>query len=312
MEQAGSPESEGRFALWGLVAWLTITVSWWTLAFARLPVPPVWLAQAREVCFGTLPNGLPDTWGWGSLIVSPLAVLAILLAVWGSDLKEALNSLTDRRVGMAAVVLMAAIPLVGLHWVVLRVVEARAVDTALDAPLGLEPLDADYPRGAEMAPALGLVDQTGAIVTTESLLGRPALVTFAYGHCKTICPVVVNIVREAATELSSEEVPLVVISLDPWRDTPSSLPSLAKAWKLDEVPGARILSGDVDAVLTVLDAWNMPIQRDPKTGEIEHPGLVTVLAPDGTRAYSFNSPPTRWVVEAVRRVATTDLAANGT
>ncbi len=136
------------------------------------------------------------------------------------------------------------------------------------------------------------------------------LVTFAYGHCKTICPVVVNIVREAALELAPEQIPVLVVSLDPWRDTPSSLPGLATAWRLDELPGARILSGEVDQVLAVLDAWNMPIQRDPKTGEIEHPGLVTVLAPDGTRAYSFNSPPTRWVVEAVGRVTSpTDRAA---
>ena len=46
----------------------------------------------------------------------------------------------------------------------------------------------------------------------------------------------------------------------------------------------------------------MPIQRDEKTGDISHPGLITILAPDGTRAYSFTTPPTDWVVEAVQRV----------
>ena len=225
MEEKTSSRSERRFALWGLVAWLVITVAWWALAFVQLPDPPVWLAQTREVCFGTLPNGLPDTWGWGSLIVSPLAVLAILLGVWGSDLRAALDRLTDTKAGMLAVIVMAAVPLLGVHWVVMRVVEARAVDAALDAPIDSDPLSADYPRGSEPAPELGLVDQTGSIVTTESLRGQPVLVTFAYGHCKTICPVVVNIVREAALEL--DDVPVVVVSLDPWRDTPSSLPTLA-------------------------------------------------------------------------------------
>lgn len=307
VEQGESRATEGRFALLGFVAWLAITIAWWALAFADLPDPPVWLARTREVCFGTLPNGLPDTWGWGSLIVSPLAVLGILLAVWGRELGAALSRLTDNRWGIATVVLMAAVPLVGLHAVMLRVVEARNLESALDAPITAEPLPLNYPRGTEPAPGLGLVDQHGDVLTTESLQGQTALVTFAYGHCKTICPVVVNIVREAAAELGPEEVPVVVVSLDPWRDTPSSLPSLAAAWKLDEIPGARVLSGEVDDVLAVLEAWNMPIQRDPKTGEIDHPGLVTVLAPDGSRAYSFNSPPVRWVVEAARRVAVVGL-----
>jgi cytochrome oxidase Cu insertion factor (SCO1/SenC/PrrC family) len=303
VEQEASRETEGRFALWGFMAWLAITIAWWSLAFADLPSPPVWLARTREVCFGTLPNGLPDTWGWGSLIVSPLAVLGILLAVWGRELGAALSRLTDSKRGVAAVVLMAAVPLVGLHYVMLRVVEARSLDSALDAPITAEPLPPDYPRGTAPAPELGLIDQHGSVVTTGSLRGQTTLVTFAYGHCKTICPVVVNIVRQAAAQLAPEEIPVVVVSLDPWRDTPSSLPSLATAWKLDEMPGARVLSGEVDDVLAVLEAWNMPIQRDPQTGEINHPGLITILAPDGSRAYSFNSPPVRWVVEAARRVA---------
>jgi cytochrome oxidase Cu insertion factor (SCO1/SenC/PrrC family) len=307
VEQAAVRETEGRFALWGLVAWLAITIGWWSLAFADLPSPPDWLARTREVCFGTLPNGLPDTWGWGSLIVSPLAVLGILVAVWGRELRAALSRLTESRKGIAAVVLMAAVPLVGLHYVMLRVVEARNLEGAFDAPITAEPLPPDYPRGSEPAPELGLIDQHGGIVTTESLRGQTALVTFAYGHCKTICPVVVHIVREAAAELGPEEIPVVVVSLDPWRDTPSSLPSLATAWKLDELPGARVLSGEVDDVLAVLEAWNMPIQRDPQTGEINHPGLITILAPDGSRAYSFNSPPIRWVVEAARRTAVAGL-----
>ena len=294
--------SEGAFALWGFVAWLAITVAWWTLAFAPLPDPPDWLTQTRAVCFGTLPNGLPDTWGWGSLIVSPLAMLAILVAVWGRDLRVSLRRLMDSRLGLAALVLMAAVPLAGVHWVGFRVLEVRRADRAFDAPFVAEALPAEYPVGSQPAPGLGLVDQTGALVTIESLLGRPVLVTFAFGHCQTICPVVVKTVREAARELGPEDVSVVVVSLDPWRDTPSSLAHLASMWELDQLPRASILTGEVDEVLAVLDAWNMPIQRDTRTGDITHPGLITVLDADGTRAYSFNTPPKEWVVEAARRL----------
>ncbi len=292
---------ERRFPVWALGAWLAVTVGWWALAFAPLPAPEAWLARARAVCFGTLPNGLPDTWGWGALIVSPLAVLGILLAVWGRDIRDAAGRLAQRRVGLVTIALVAAIPFAGLLWVGQRVVEARSLGTVFDAQADYGPLPPEYPRGTDRAPALGLVDQTGELVSIESLEGRPTLITFAFGHCLTICPVVVNTVREAAEDPTIGEVRVVVVSLDPWRDTPSSLPTLLSAWKLDALDEAHVLSGEVDEVLEVLDAWNMPIQRDPKTGDIAHPGLVVVLAPDGTRAYSFNSPPTDWVVEAARR-----------
>ena len=297
---------ERQFPLWAFGAWLAITVGWWALAFAPLPAPEAWLAQARAVCFGTLPNGLPDTWGWGSLIVSPLAMLGILLAVWGSDLKEGIGRLADKRLGLIAIGIVAGIPFAGLLWVGHRVVEARALDSALATEADFGALPAAYPRGTDRSPELALVNQDGERVTIESLEGKPTLVTFAFGHCLTICPVVVNTVRQAAIALPAVDPSIVVVSLDPWRDTPSSLASLLEAWKLTEFSNAHVLSGEVDEVLAVLDAWNMPIQRDEKTGDISHPAFVVVLDSDGNRAYSFSGPPTEWVVEAVRRVATTD------
>lgn len=308
---AGPGSPWARFPVWALAAWLAITLAWWALAFAPLPAPEAWLAQARAVCFGTLPNGLPDTWGWGALVVSPLAVLAILLAVWGGELRRALGAMADRWSGLTAIGLAAALPFAGLLWVGQRVVEARAADTALDTPLDYGPLPPDYPRGTERAPELGLTNQRGERVTLASLAGKPVLVTFAFGHCLTICPVVVNTVREAAASLDGVETATVVVSLDPWRDTPRSLPSLLAAWRLDALDDAHVLSGSVEEVLAVLEAWNVPIQRDEKTGDISHPAFIAVLAGDGARAYAFSSPPTDWVVEAVRRVAPVRRASLG-
>ena len=52
----------------------------------------------------------------------------------------------------------------------------------------------------------------------------------------------------------------------------------------------------------VLEAWEVPMERDLSNGEITHPALVHVLAPDGTVAYSFNGPPVNWVTAATRAV----------
>lgn len=292
-----------RFALWAFTAWLAVTIGWWALAFAPLPLPAEWLAAARTVCFGTLPNGLPEPWGWATLVASPLAMLGFLLAVWGRDLARGLGRLAGSRPGRAALAVLLLVPLAGAAWVGSRVARARRVEAAAALSTLPAELPAHYPRRVKPAPALGLVDQRGERVALEDLAGRPVLMTFAFAHCRTICPVVVRTVRTAAAELAELEPAVVVVTLDPWRDTPSSLPTLYGSWELASVPRAHVLSGEVAEVLGVLDAWEMPHERDPRTGDVAHPALVHVLAPDGTLGYSFNGPPVGWVVEAARRLA---------
>ena len=275
---------------------------WWALAFAPLPLPAEWLAAARSVCFGTLPNGLPEPWGWATLIASPGAMLGFLLAVWGGELREAARRLAGGRWGRVSLAALLIVPLVGITWVGGRVAQARRVDSLAEMRIVPDDLPEHYPRRSEPAPALGLVDQQGEILSLDDLSGRPVLLTFAFAHCQTICPVVVNTVKTAAAELPEVDPAVVVVTLDPWRDTPSSLPTLFGSWRLGEVPRAHVLSGEVEQVLDVLDAWQMPHERDPRTGDVAHPALVHVLSPDGTIGYSFNGPSVEWVVEAVRRL----------
>lgn len=300
-----------RFALGAFIAWLGVTVMWWALAFAPLPAPPEWLDAARSVCFGTQPNGLPEPWGWATLIASPLAMLGFLLGVWGRDLGVAFGRLAGGSRGRVLLTVLALVPIVGLGWVGRRVAEAQNFDAALEMSTLPEELPDFYPRRDVAAPLLDLVDQTGAELSLGDLAGRPVLLTFAFAHCQTVCPVVVNTVRQAAVELPELNPAVVVVTLDPWRDTPSSLPTLTASWRLDGLPRAHVLSGEVADVLGVLDAWEMPHERDPQSGDIAHPALVHVLTADGTIGYSFNGPSVTWVVEAARRLERDRLEAAG-
>ncbi len=76
----------------------------------------------------------------------------------------------------------------------------------------------------------------------------------------------------------------VVVTLDPWRDTPGRLPYLAS--KLGLEAGERLLGGEVEDVEAVLDRWEVPRRRDLRTGDIVHPPLVYVVDPAGRIAYS--------------------------
>ena len=295
-------ERPSRFAAFGFLGWLTGTVAWWALALAPLPTPPEWLDRARAVCFGSPPGGLPDTWGWMLLALGPLSLLAFLAAVWGRDLLAWARRLTGTVPGAFLLGAIALPPLLAAGWLAER---ASAIDRAAAGPVALsaaegEKLPATYPRSADPAPPIRLVDQSGARLDPASLAGRPALVTFAYAHCRTVCPGLVNAVKGASETLGTRTSTLVV-TLDPWRDTPSALPGLAQAWSLDR-PGTHLLSGEIDEVVAVQAAYGLGSVRDESTGEITHPGLVFVLDGEGRIAYRFLNPPASWLVDAVSRL----------
>jgi cytochrome oxidase Cu insertion factor (SCO1/SenC/PrrC family) len=76
---------------------------------------------------------------------------------------------------------------------------------------------------------------------------------------------------------------VLIITLDPWRDTPSRLGAMAAAWGIGG--DARVLSGAPDTVDRVLNVWRVPRVRNERTGDLSHPSLVYVIAPDGRIAY---------------------------
>ncbi|MEO8195382.1 MAG: SCO family protein, partial [Thermoanaerobaculia bacterium] len=211
-----------RFATGAFLLWLGVTVGWWVLAFAPLPVPAAWLDQARAVCFGSTPSGLPDRYGWVLLVLGPLSMLGFLLAVWGGELRASLRQAARRSWGIALIVWISAGLLAGGLWVARRVDGARRAAAAYAPIAEDERLPDGYPRTFDPAPALGLLDQTGATVDLAALGGKTVLVSFAFAHCVTVCPMLIGTLHAAVEGLPPAAAAVVVITLDPWRDTPGN------------------------------------------------------------------------------------------
>lgn len=287
-------------ALAGFFSWLAVTAGWWALAFARLPEPPGWLARTREVCFGTLPNGLPEPWGWGLLVLGPASMLAFLLAISRRELAAGLSRLSRSPLGWCLLAPAAALALGGAATVGARLVEASGGSPALASEA--EPLPENYPRYDREAPALPTVDQYGASFDLAQLSGRPVLLTFVFGHCPVICPNLTSTLKRASLAYPGTPPPVVVVTLDPWRDTPAALPGLLSKWGLAELPGVRALSGPVPEVMAAVEQWEVGFSRDEATGDIGHAAMVYVLDGEGRVAYRFVGPPARWLVEAALRL----------
>jgi protein SCO1/2 len=144
-------------------------------------------------------------------------------------------------------------------------------------------------RVGKKAPPLRLIDQHGDTVNLERFRGRPVIVTFGFGHCTTICPLSVQAARTAVRRLAGRGVALLVVTLDPWRDTPARLPYLAARWELEG--DMHVLSGAEAAVERALSAWRVPRARSLATGDITHPALVYVVDSRGELAYALGADP---------------------
>ena len=293
----------GALALGALAAIVVVTAAWWALALWPLTAAaPEWLLRTREVCFGATRNALPNAGGWILLIGEPLGLIAVLAVVWGESLREGLRAAAARPAGRV-ILAGAALGLAGGLGAAARLVaEVRGEPFVVRAPADLSAAVAAG-RVDDKAPALHLVDQHGDSVSLERFRGRPVIVTFAFGHCTTVCPLTVQEARTAARRLSGKGAVLLVVTLDPWRDTEPRLAYLARQWELGE--GMHLLSGGVDGVERTLSAWRVPRARNPATGDVTHPSMVYVVGAGGRLEYALGADP------AVIVAAVDELSAGG-
>ncbi|MBL0173168.1 MAG: SCO family protein [Gemmatimonadaceae bacterium] len=255
-----------------LLSIVVITAAWWALAlWPAGAVEPEWLLRTRAVCFGSMPGGLPDAGGWIVLIGEPLGMLGVLLAVWGRALRDDVRRMfADWRwrpvmLGLAFAIVLGVVK-TGAHVAFVAGLGQTAIVSQSGMPMAV---DIDVTSHE-------LIDQHGRRTSLADFRGTPVILTFAFGHCATVCPVVVHDVRAARVAVNRADVPVVVITLDPWRDTPEHLSMIASAWELG--PADRVLSGSVESVTRVLDALGVQRRRDERTGDIEH--MSAVMATD--------------------------------
>jgi len=248
-----------------------ITAAWWALAlWPAGEVEPAWLARTRAACFGTVPGGLPDAGGWILLLGEPIGMLGVLLGVWGRELGRDLRRLGNDRRWRIAGAGMAVLILAGLGAAGSRV--ARATSPGPAQPMAVPGTPSRLDQDAS---TIVLTDQSGRRTPLAGLNGKRVLVSFAFGHCTTVCPTLVHDLLAARARGRHPALRLVIVTLDPWRDTPERLPALAAQWGL--ATSDRILSGTVAEVEQSLDALGIARRRNETTGDIDHVGTVLLL-----------------------------------
>lgn len=130
-------------------------------------------------------------------------------------------------------------------------------------------------------PAFELVDQTGAVVKSESLRGRVLVVSFVFTTCAEACPLITaQLARTQSrvrTEKLDERVRFLSITLDPATDRPEVLRRYAAAYGLD-LASWHLLTGTADDVGRVVRAFGLQaIARE----RVVHGSLVVLVDANG-------------------------------
>ena len=142
-------------------------------------------------------------------------------------------------------------------------------------------------------------DQRGAARTLASLRGRPQAIALVYTHCQATCPLIVGQLKrlEAATTLG-----LVLVSLDPERDTADRLAAFAAEHELDAARWT-LLRGSDDDVRELAVVLGVRYRRQSPT-ELAHANTITLLdAAGGIVHQQVTLAGTAETIDVARRVA---------
>jgi protein SCO1/2 len=141
-------------------------------------------------------------------------------------------------------------------------------------------------------PALSLTDQDGRPLAVDQLKGRWSLLFFGYTFCPDICPTSLAQMRDVIRQLpleARERLRVVLVSVDPHRDTPRQLKQYLGYFD----PAFIGLTGDLRSIQALANGVGIPfVPADTsKPGyTVDHSGNLVIIGPDGRQRGFIRAP----------------------
>lgn len=140
--------------------------------------------------------------------------------------------------------------------------------------------DSSYPSTSIYQLSAQLTSHSGADHDLDIYKGHPVLITMFYGSCAHTCPLLIETIR--AVERAAPDpknLRVLMISIDPKRDTVAALATIAKERRIDTTRWT-LARTDERTVRKIAAALNIQYKQSPD-GEINHSSVVSVLTPAG-------------------------------
>ena len=150
------------------------------------------------------------------------------------------------------------------------------------------------PAGNEL-PDFSLVDHSGEAIGKSVFEGQWDVVFFGFTHCPDICPMTLGLLRQATDRLATagdESVPrIVLVSVDPERDTPEALAKYIGYFGDDNLG----ITGELAEVSRLTDALGIFFAKaalEDGGYTVDHSTVVLAIDPEGRFRALFTSPHT--------------------
>jgi protein SCO1/2 len=127
-----------------------------------------------------------------------------------------------------------------------------------------------------------LTDQDGHARQLDLYRGHPVLIAMFYSSCPAACPLIIDTLRAAEKDLAPAQraaLRVLLVSIDPERDTPAALRALADQRHIDTTRWT-LARADADTVRTLAALLNVQYRQLPG-GEFNHSPVITLLSPAG-------------------------------
>ena len=147
------------------------------------------------------------------------------------------------------------------------------------------------PQSREL-PDVTLIDTEGAPFTLDKLNGKWSLLFFGFTFCPDICPTTLAQLRELRSKLApavQENLQMVLVSVDPNRDTPEQLKQYLGFYNA----GFIGLTGELPAIQKLANAVSIPFIPADTSKEnytVDHSGNLVLLGPDGRQRGFIRAP----------------------
>jgi protein SCO1/2 len=135
---------------------------------------------------------------------------------------------------------------------------------------------------------------TGEPVSLSDFRGKPVLIYFGYTFCPDVCPTTLNDLTDtmAALGKKADDVQVIMVSVDPERDTPEQLATYLKYFdpRFIGMTGAK---DDIDAAATQFGVFYEAHEGTAATGYlVDHTSTVALVDEDGylREIFSFDTP----------------------
>lgn len=144
-------------------------------------------------------------------------------------------------------------------------------------------------------PDIRLVDHHGQSFDNERLSGQWSFVFFGFTNCPDVCPTALFTLDqaiEAMGEIPDSERPRVImISVDPARDTPEKLASFVPYFDPDFLG----VTGDMPDIKRLTDSIGVAFAYTPRPGTgagytVDHTASIFLVDPDGRLTAIFSTP----------------------